>query len=119
MKKIIELKRVVVTGLGMVTSLGLDVPSTWNAMLAGESGIDIITQWGDLDELKVTTKLPEDLPLIAGEVKGFNIKDIIKQRKPGFSKDDLKQVKYMDSFTQFAHAAALEAIADSNVRLDE
>jgi 3-oxoacyl-[acyl-carrier-protein] synthase II len=52
MKKIIELKRVVVTGLGMVTSLGLDVPSTWNAMLAGESGIDIITQWGDLDEVK-------------------------------------------------------------------
>jgi 3-oxoacyl-[acyl-carrier-protein] synthase II len=119
MKKIIELKRVVVTGLGMVTSLGLDVPSTWNAMLAGESGIDIITQWGDLDELKVTTKLPEDLPLIAGEVKDFNIKDIIKQRKPGFSKDDLKQVKYMDAFTQFAHAAALEAIADSNVSLDK
>ncbi|MCK5196073.1 MAG: beta-ketoacyl-[acyl-carrier-protein] synthase II, partial [Desulfobulbaceae bacterium] len=119
MKKIIELKRVVVTGLGMITSLGLDVPNTWNAMLAGESGIDLITQWGDLDEVKVGSKLPEDFPLIGGEVKGFNIKDIIKQRKPGFSKDDLKQVKYMDAFTQFAHAAALEAIADSNVRLDE
>jgi len=119
MKKIIELKRVVVTGLGMVTSLGLDVPNTWDAMLAGKSGIDLITQWGDLDELKDRFKLPEDLPMIAGEVKGFNIKDIIKQRKQGYSKEDLKQVKYMDSFTQFAHAATLEAIADSNVRLDD
>ncbi len=60
MKKIIELKRVVVTGLGMITSLGLDEPNTWNAMLAGESGIDLITQWGDLDEVKVGSKLPED-----------------------------------------------------------
>ena len=119
MKKIIELKRVVVTGMGMVTALGLDVTSTWNAMLAGESGIDLITQWGDLDEVKTKSKLPEDLPLIAGEVKDFNVKDIIKQRKTGFTKDDLKQVKYMDSFTQFAYAATLEAIADSNVRLDE
>jgi 3-oxoacyl-[acyl-carrier-protein] synthase II len=119
MKKIIELKRVVVTGLGMVTSLGLDVSNTWDAMLAGKSGIDLITQWGDLDELKDRFKLPEDLPMIAGEVKDFNIKDIIKQRKQGFSKEDLKQVKYMDPFIQLAHAAALEAIADSNVRLDD
>jgi len=119
MGKIIELKRVVITGLGMVTSLGLDVPNTWDAMLAGKSGVDLITQWGDLDELKDRFKLPEDLPMIAGEVKDFNIKDIIKQRKRGFSKEDLKQVKYMDPFTQFAHAATLEAIADSDVRLDD
>jgi 3-oxoacyl-[acyl-carrier-protein] synthase II len=86
MKKTIELNRVVVTGIGMVTSLGLDVPTTWEAMLSGKSGIDWITQWGDLDEVKAKFKLAEDFPLIAGEVKDFNIKDIVKQRKHGFEK---------------------------------
>ena len=115
MRKIIELKRVVITGLGMVTSLGLDVPTTWEAMLAGKSGIDRITQWGDLDEVKTKFKLSEDFPFIAGEVKDFNIKDIVKQKKQGFKKEDLKQTKYMDSFIQFAYAATLEAIADADV----
>ena len=119
MRKIIELKRVVITGLGMVTSLGLDVPTTWDAMLAGKSGIDLISQWGDIDEVKAKFKLPDDFPLIAGEVKDFNIKDIVKQRKQGFSKEDLKQTKYMDPFTQFAYAAALEAIADADVNLEK
>jgi 3-oxoacyl-[acyl-carrier-protein] synthase II len=93
MTKTIELKRVVVTGLGMVTSLGLDVPTTWEAMVAGKSGIDQITQWGDLEKVKARFKLAENFPLIVGEVKDFNIKDLIKQRKHGFSKEDLKQVK--------------------------
>ena len=48
MKKTIGLKRVVVTGLGMVTSLGLNAPNTWDAMLAGKSGVDHITQWSEL-----------------------------------------------------------------------
>jgi 3-oxoacyl-[acyl-carrier-protein] synthase II len=119
MRKIIELKRVVITGLGMVTSLGLDVPTTWDAMLAGKSGIDRISQWGDLDEVKSKFKLPEDFPFIAGEVKDFNIKDIVKQKKQGFSKEDLKQTKYMDPFIQFAYAATLEAIADADVNLEK
>jgi len=119
MRKIIELKRVVVTGLGMVTSLGLDVPTTWEAMIAGKSGIDQITQWGDLEEVKSKFKLAEDFPLIAGEVKDFNIKDLVKQRKIGFSKEDLKQIKYMDAFTQFAYAATLEAVSDANVNLEK
>jgi 3-oxoacyl-[acyl-carrier-protein] synthase II len=119
MQKTIKLKRVVVTGLGMVTSLGLDVSTTWEAMLAGKSGIDWITHWGDLDEVKAEFKLAEDFPLIAGEVKDFDIKDIVKQRKHGFSKEDLKQIKYMDEFIQFAYAATLEAIADSNVNLEQ
>ncbi len=119
MRKTIELNRVVVTGIGMVTSLGLDVPTTWEAMLAGKSGIDRITQWGDLDEVKTKYKLAEDFPLIAGEVKDFNSKEIVKQRKQGFSKEDLKQIKYMDTFIQFAYAATLEAIADSNVDLEK
>ncbi|MBW1747804.1 MAG: beta-ketoacyl-ACP synthase II, partial [Deltaproteobacteria bacterium] len=119
MRKIIELKRVVVTGLGMVTSLGLDVPTTWEAMIAGKSGIDQITQWGDVEEVKSKFKLAEDFPLIAGEVKDFNIKDLVKQRKIGFSKEDLKQIKYMDAFTQFAYAATLEAVSDANVNLEK
>ena len=81
MQKTIKLNRVVVTGLGMVTSLGLDVSTTWQAMLAGKSGIDWITQWGDLDEVKAKFNLAEDFPLIAGEVKNFDIKEIVKQRK--------------------------------------
>lgn len=119
MGKIIELKRVVVTGMGMVTSLGLDVPTTWKAMLEGKSGIDHISQWGDLDEIKNKYKAIEGLPLIAGEVKNFDIKEILMSRKPGASKDDIKQIKYMDLFTQFAFAAALEAIADSKANLEK
>ncbi len=118
MGRTIELKRVVVTGLGMVSSLGLDVPSTWQAMIAGQSGIDTITQWGDLEVVKERFKLPEDFPLIAGEVKHFDIKEIVKQRKHGFSKEDLKQIKYMDPFIQYAYAATLEAIGDANVNLE-
>jgi len=68
MRKTIELKRVVVTGLGMITSLGLDVKSTWEAMIAGKSGIDHITQWGDLEDIKEKFNLSKDFPLIAGEV---------------------------------------------------
>ena len=86
MAKTITLKRVVVTGLGMVTSLGLDVESTWEAMLAGKSGIDWITRWGDLDRVNEKYKLPDDFPFIAGEVKGFNVKNILKQRKESVSK---------------------------------
>ncbi len=119
MRKTIELKRVVITGLGMVTSLGNDVPTTWEAMLAGKSGIDWITQWGDLDEVKAKYKLAKDFPLIAGEVKDFNLQDIIKRKKRGFSKEDLKQIKYMDPFIQFAYAATLEAVADSKVNLEK
>jgi 3-oxoacyl-[acyl-carrier-protein] synthase II len=118
MGRTIELKRVVITGLGMVSSLGLDVPSTWNAMIAGQSGIDRITQWGDLEAVKERFKLADDFPLIAGEVKHFDIKEIVQQRKHGFTKDDLKQIKYMDPFIQYAYAATLEAIDDANVNLE-
>jgi 3-oxoacyl-[acyl-carrier-protein] synthase II len=118
MGRIIELKRVVVTGMGMVSSLGLNVSSTWEAMIAGQSGIDTITQWGDLEEVKEKFNLADDFPLIAGEVKQFDIKEIVKQRKYGFSKEDLKQIKYMDPFIQYAYAATLEAISDANVNLE-
>jgi len=116
--KIKGLKRVVVTGVGLITPLGLDVPSTWQAIVDGKSGIDWIAAWGDLDQIKTKYSLADDFPFIAGEVKGFNIKEIIKQRKVGFSKEDLKQTKYMDPFIEFANAAALEAVADSGANLE-
>jgi 3-oxoacyl-[acyl-carrier-protein] synthase II len=119
MGKIRGLKRVVVTGLGLVTPLGLDVPSTWKAILDGQSGIDWISRWGDLDEIKDKFSLAEDFPFIGGEISGFNIKDIIKQRKEGFTKEDLKQTKYMDPFIEFADAAAWEAVADSGASLED
>jgi len=119
MKGTIRIKRVVVTGLGMVTSLGLNVSDTWKAMLSGNSGVDKITQWGELSEVKNKFQLAEDFPLIAGEVKDFNLKHLIKERKRDVTKEDLKQVKYMDAFTQFAYAATLEAIADADVNLED
>ncbi len=118
MDEIAETKRAVITGLGLVTSLGLDVQTTWQAMLAGKSGIGPISKWDDLAKVKARHNLPDDFPFIAGEVKGFDIKKIIKARKKGFTKKDLKQVKYMDPFIRFADAAALEAIADSDCDLE-
>ena len=79
MSKTQVLRRVVVTGLGMVTPLGLDVPSTWQAVLDCRSGIDLIAGWGDLDKIKDKYNLSDEFPFIAGEVKGFNIKDIINR----------------------------------------
>lgn len=116
--KIKGLKRVVVTGVGLVTPLGLDVPSTWQAILDGKTGIDWIAAWGDLDQIKASYSLSDDFPFIAGEVKEFNIKEIIKQRKEGWTKEDLKQTKYMDPFIEYADAAALEAVADSGAHLE-
>lgn len=112
-------KRVVVTGLGLITPLGLDVPSTWEAILQSKSGIGLISSWGDLEKIKEEYNLPPDFPFIAGEIKGFDIKEMIKQRKKPFSKEDLKQTKYMDPFIEYADAASLEAIADSKARLEE
>ena len=103
----------------MVTSLGLSASETWAAMLEGRSGIDFITGWGDLDEVRDRFNLPADLPLIAGEVRDFDLKKLMVERKEGFSRDDLKQVKYMDPFTQYAYAATLEAVADSGARLEK
>ena len=91
MGKFKEKRRVVVTGLGLITPLGLDVPSTWQALLAGKSGIDSISGWGELDLIKEEYQLAPDFPFIAGEIKGFNIKEIIQQRKNPFLKEDLKR----------------------------
>jgi 3-oxoacyl-[acyl-carrier-protein] synthase II len=80
----------VVTGIGMVTPLGLDTESSWEGLIAGRSGIGPITQFDD-----------KDIPTqIAGEVKGF---DAAKYIEP-------KEIKKMDRFIHLAIAASQMAM---------
>lgn len=88
-------RRVVITGLGLVTPLGNDVTSSWTAALAGRSAAGPITRFD-------TARLPVH---IAAEVRGF---DPI----PYFGKKDAKKA---DAFCQFAVAAADEAVASANL----
>lgn len=88
-------RRVVVTGMGAVTPLGLDLSSTWQAILQGKSGVQPITLF-DASEYPVR---------IAAEVKGF---DPTKYIEP-------KEVKKMDRFIHFAIAATEMAIEDAGI----
>ena len=94
-----ELKRVVVTGLGAITPLGNDVASTWDALLKGVSGAGPITLF-DASEFKTQ---------FACEVKNF---DPLKY----FS---AKEVRKLDRYTQFALAATQESMADSGLDLEK
>lgn len=91
-------RRVVVTGLGIVSPLGNDIPSFWSAVRAGRSGIGPITL---VDTSDLAAK-------IAGEVKGFD---------PGL-RLDAKEAKKMDRYAQFAVYAAKEALDSSGLNLD-
>jgi len=88
-------KRVVVTGIGMINSVGHDVPSAFDAMVAGECGIDHITLF---DPEKFSVK-------IAGEVKDFDPKTVM----------DPKEVKKADRFIQLGLKAAAEAMEDAGI----
>ncbi|HEY9054006.1 MAG TPA: beta-ketoacyl-ACP synthase II [Rectinemataceae bacterium] len=88
-------RRVVVTGLGVVSPLGNDVGSFWSAVKAGASGIAPITL---IDASDLAVK-------IAGEVKNFD---------PSL-RLDAKEAKKMDRYTQFAVYAAMEALQDSGL----
>lgn len=88
-------QRVVVTGLGAVSPLGLDVPTTWQGLLAGRSGGGPITLF-DASNLDVR---------IACEVKGFDPRAAM----------DHREVRRTDRFTQFALVAAREALTDSGL----
>ena len=88
-------RRVVVTGLGAVTPLGLNVPDFWNAAISGQSGAATITHF---DASAFTTHF-------ACELKGFD----------AFAHMDKKTVKRTDPFTHYALAAANEAIKDAGV----
>ncbi|MBD5252123.1 MAG: beta-ketoacyl-ACP synthase II [Bacteroides sp.] len=94
-----ELKRVVVTGLGAITPIGNDVATTWSNALAGVSGAAPITHF---DASKFKTQF-------ACEVKGFNAADHF----------DRKKVRQLDLYAQYALVAARQAVADSSILDDE
>ncbi|MDP5158226.1 MAG: beta-ketoacyl-ACP synthase II [Flaviramulus sp.] len=94
-----ELKRVVVTGLGALTPIGNTKDEYWDALISGRSGAAPITYY---DTEKFKTKF-------ACELKDFNVTDFI----------DRKEARKMDKFAQYAMVAADEAIADSKLNLDD
>jgi beta-ketoacyl-acyl-carrier-protein synthase II len=86
-------KRVVITGVGAVTPLGLDAPSSWAAALEGQSGVGRVTLFD-----------PTDFPVqIGGEVKNFDAS----------SRIEAKELRRMDRYTQLGVVAAQEAFADA------
>jgi 3-oxoacyl-[acyl-carrier-protein] synthase II len=87
--------RVVITGVGALTPLGLSFDETWKNLLAGRSGIDRITRF-DTSELKTT---------FAGELKGFDPSNYL----------DRKEARRLDPYIQFALIAAAEAVRDANL----
>jgi 3-oxoacyl-[acyl-carrier-protein] synthase II len=93
------INRVVVTGCGAITPLGLDVENTWHNLATGTSGIGYISLFNASD-LSVN---------IAAEVKDFNPLDFI----------DPTTARYTDRFAQFAVAASLQAIEDAKLKIDD
>ena len=92
-------RRVVVTGLGCVSPVGNSVAESWANLLAGQSGIDTITQF---DASAMASRF-------AGEVKGFNIGDYIPE----------KEARHMDRFIHLGIAAAAQAVKDSGLPTGE
>ena len=111
-----SMRRVVITGVGMVTSMGLDVPSVWSNLLAGKSGVSRLTRFDPW--LMERYRIPDDFPVIGAVMNDFDLKEILQTRKKVVTKEDLKQIKYTDRFTQFALAASMEAVKNSGINLE-
>ncbi|MBI5286610.1 MAG: beta-ketoacyl-ACP synthase II, partial [Deltaproteobacteria bacterium] len=93
------MRRVVVTGLGVISPLGTGVEKTWDGILKGKSGIRRITRFD-----------PTNFPVqIAGEVPDFNPEAFIEK----------KEIKKMDLFIQYALASSLMAVKDAGLEINE
>ena len=88
-------RRVVVTGLGVVSPVGIGVPASWADLIAGKSGISRITKF---DPSNFASQ-------IAGEVKGFDVSQFLPA----------KDARRMDTFIQYGLAAGIEAVKDSGI----
>ena len=93
-----ELKRVVVTGLGVISPIGNDVATTWENAKNGVSGAGPITHF---DASKFKTQF-------GCEVKNLNFAEYI----------DRKEMRKMDRYTQLAFVSAIQAVKDSEMNLD-
>jgi 3-oxoacyl-[acyl-carrier-protein] synthase II len=91
-------KRVVVTGMGAISPVGLNIPDMWEALIAGKSGIDYISGF---DPTPLETKF-------AAEAKDFDPLMYV----------DRKEARRMDRFTQFAVAASLQAVESANLKIN-
>lgn len=92
-------RRVVVTGLGAISPVGIDVKENWSNIVAGRSGIGRITFFD-------TTDFPAQ---IAGEIKGFDATHFISE----------KEVRHMDRFIQLGVVAGMEAFVDSGLKVTD
>lgn len=92
-------RRVVVTGMGMLTPLGNDVQSSWQQLLSGQSGISLIDHF---DTEAYSTKF-------AGLVRNFDVEQFFPA----------KEAKKMDLFIQYGVAAGLQAVKDSGLEINE
>lgn len=92
-------RRVVVTGLGLVSPVGNNVQESWSNLLAGQSGIQTITKF---DASAFACQF-------AGEVKGFNIEDYIPA----------KEARHMDTFIHYGLAASMQAVRDAGLPTGE
>ncbi len=92
-------RRVVITGLGVLSAVGLNVEENWSNILAGKSGIDYITKF-DTEPFSVK---------FGGELKGFDVTEYIVP----------KEAKKMDPFIHYGIAAGAQAIKDSGLEVTE
>jgi 3-oxoacyl-[acyl-carrier-protein] synthase II len=92
-------RRVVVTGLGVVSPVGIGVSTAWQNLIAGQSGITRITKF---DPSNFASQ-------VAGEVKNFNVEDFLPA----------KDARRMDTFIQYGLAAGIEAFKDSGIEVTE
>jgi 3-oxoacyl-[acyl-carrier-protein] synthase II len=92
-------RRVVISGIGLISPLGLDQPTTWQGLLAGRSGVGPITKF---DAVDYSCR-------IAAEVREFDAERFLER----------KEARKMDTFTHYAIAATGEALTDAGVTIDE